>query len=101
MKNYNEEHFSVIEKRTGRKIADCGSREDAIMMVHIDWKNRQYVKNKMIMGPVFDIEVVKQLPTNEVVVVGSDWKSSHSSGNGSASLPQIKLPEGQGKPVVI
>lgn len=100
MKKYNEEIFSVYHKGTGKKIADCGSREDARMMVHMDWKNREYRVNKMLMSEVVDVEVQKQLPTNNIVVnmdggVGGSWKVEENS------LPQIKLPEGQGIPVKV
>jgi hypothetical protein len=68
MKKYNEEYFSVIETKTGRKIADCGEEEDALLMVSFDPQNRTITKNKFLMGPVVDIEIPKALPTNEIVV---------------------------------
>ena len=98
MKKYNEEYFSVLDKRTGKKLLDCGSEEDALQMVAMDPQNRTYTKNKFLMGQVVDIEMPKALPTNEIVVnmdggVGGSWEVKE--------LPQIKLPEGQGEPVVI
>jgi hypothetical protein len=68
MKKYNEEYFSVIETKTGRKIADCGKEEDALMMVSFDPQNRTYTRNKFLMGPVVDVEIPKQLPTSNIVV---------------------------------
>ncbi len=68
MKRYNEEYFSVIETKTGRKIVDCGEEEDALAMVALDPQNRTYTRNKFLMGPVVDIEIPKQLPTSNVVV---------------------------------
>ena len=70
LKKYNPAvYYSVIEKETGRKICDCGWERDAIMMVSYDPKNREYIKStNHLMGPVVDIEIPKQLPTNEVVV---------------------------------
>ena len=96
MKKYNEEYFSVLDKRTGKKLLDCGSEEDALQMVNMDPQNRTYTKNKFLMGQVVDIEMPKALPTNEIVVnmdggVGGSWEVKE--------LPQIKLPEGQGEPV--
>ena len=96
MKKYNEEYFSVLDKRTGKKLLDCGSEEDALQMVAMDPQNRTYTKNKFLMGQVVDIEMPKALPTNEIVVnmdggVGGSWEVKE--------LPQIKLPEGQGEPV--
>ena len=66
MKRYNEEYFSVIETKTGRKIADCGEEEDALMMVSFDPQNRTIARNKFLMGPVVDIEIPKQLPTSNI-----------------------------------
>jgi hypothetical protein len=101
MKKYNEEYFSVINKNTGRKILDCGEREDALMMVSFDPQNRQIVTNKTLMGPVVDIETPKALPTSEIVVnmdggVGGSWEVREPE-----KLPQIKLPEGQQEPVKV
>ena len=98
MKKYNEEYFSVIETRTGRKIADCGEENDALLMVSFDPKNRTITKNKFLMGPVVDIEIPKQLPTTEVVAV-HDVSTEKIEIYSDNILPQIKLPEGQGIPV--
>lgn len=101
MKKYNEEHFTVRERRTHKKICDCGSFEDARMMMGLDGPNREIVKNKVLMDQVIDIETPKVLPTNEIVVnmdggVGGSWEVKESE-----KLPQIKLPEGEGQPVVV
>ena len=98
MKKYNEEYFSVINKKTGKKLLDCGAEEDALQMVSMDPENRTYTRNKFLMGPVVNVEIPKALPTNEIVVnmdggVGGSWEVRE--------LPQIKLPEGQGEPVVV
>ena len=98
MNKYRDEYFSVIDKRTGRKILDCGDEMDALNMVAFDSQNRTYTRNKFLMGPVVDVEIPKALPTNEIVVnmdggVGGSWEVKE--------LPQIKLPEGQGEPVVV
>jgi hypothetical protein len=96
MKKYNEEYFSVLDKKTGRKILDCGDEMDALNMVAFDSQNRTYTRNKFLMGPVVDVEIPKALPTNEIVVnmdggVGGSWEVKE--------LPQIGLPQGQGEPV--
>ena len=101
MKKYNEEYFSVLDKKTGKKVLDCGAEEDALQMVAMDPQNRTYTKNKFLMGQVVDIEMPKALPTNEIVVnmdggVGGFWEVKEPE-----KLPQIKLPEGQGEPVRI
>ena len=103
MKKYNsEDYFSVIETKTGRKILDCGEEQDALAMVAFDPANRSILRNKFLMGQVIDIEMPKSLPTNERVqgAVGSSWEIPIATGNGPG-LPQIKLPEGQQKPVVV
>ena len=100
MNKYNtEDYFSVRERRTGRKICDCGDFEDARMMMNLDTPNREIVKNKFLMGQVVDVIMPKALPTNEIVVnmdggVGGSWEVREPE-----KLPQIKLPEGQGEPV--
>lgn len=101
MKKYNEEYFSVLDKKTGKKLLDCGAEEDAMAMVAMDPQNRTYTKNKFLMGQVVDIKMPKALPTNEIVVnmdggVGGSWEVQEQE-----KLPQIKLPEGQGEPVVV
>jgi len=68
MKKYNEEYFSVIETKTGKKITDCGEEMDALMMVSFDPQNRTYTRNKFLMGPVVDVEIPKTLPTSNVVI---------------------------------
>jgi hypothetical protein len=102
MNKYNsEDYFTVRERRTHKKICDCGSFEDAKMMMHLDGPNREIVKNKTLMSPVIDVEIPKALPTNEIVVnmdggVGGSWEVREPE-----KLPQIKLPEGQQEPVVV
>ena len=107
MKRYNsEDYFSVIDRRTGRKIVDCAEYSDAMMMFGIDHHNRQITINKFLMGQVVDVVMPKSLPTSEIVVnmdgaVGDgSWRVETATGNGPG-LPQIKLPEGQQKPVVV
>ena len=89
MKKYHDEYFSVLNKKTGKKLLDCGDEQDAFVMVSMDPENRTYTRNKFLMGPVVDVKIPKALPTNEIVVnmdggVGGDRKStrlnsSHSS----------------------
>ena len=106
MKRYNsEDYFSVIDRRTGRKIVDCAEYSDAMMMFDIDPHNRQITRNKFLMDQVVDVVMPKALPTSEIVVnmdggVGGSWRVETTTGNGPG-LPQIKLPEGQQEPVII
>ena len=98
MKKYNDEYFSVLNKKTGKKLLDCGDEQDALTMVAMDPQNRTYTRNKFLMGEVIDVEIPKALPTNEIVVnmdggVGGSWEVR--------DLPQIKLSKGQGEPVVV
>ena len=103
MKRYNsEDYFSVIDRRTGRKIVDCAEYSDAMMMFDIDPHNRQITRNKFLMDQVVDVVMPKALPTSEIVVnmdggVGGSWRVETTTGNGPG-LPQIKLPEGQQEP---
>lgn len=95
MNKYNsEEYFSVIEIKTGRKIVDCGDELDALAMVAFDPQNRTITRNKFLMGPVVDIEMPKQLPTNEVVV-------SKKEPPKKLQQHQNKLPESEWEPVIV
>lgn len=99
MKKYNDLYYTVRERRTHRKICDCGDFEDARMIMYMDAPNREIVKNKPLMSPVIDVEIPKELPTNEIVVnmdggVGGSWEVRESE-----KLPQIKLPDRQAEPV--
>ena len=102
MNKYNtEDYFSVRERRTGKKICDCGDFEDARMIMYMDGSNREIVKNKTLMSPVIDMEMPKALPTSEIVVnmdggVGGSWRVEEPE-----KLPQIKLPQGQQQPFII
>ena len=101
MKKYNEEYFSVLDKRTGKKLLDCGAEEDALQMVAFDPQNRTYTRNKFLMGPVVDVKMPKALPTNEIVIDTEPYKKHQEEWmvDKINQLPQIKLPEGQGEPV--
>jgi hypothetical protein len=101
MNKYNtEDYFSVRERRTGKKICDCGDFEDARMMMNLDTPNREIVKNKTLMSQVIDVEMPKALPTNEIAINPKphqdQWMVEKIN-----QLPQIKLPEGQQEPFVV
>ncbi len=96
MNKYHDEYFSVLNKKTGKKLLDCGDEQDALAMVALDPQNRTYTRNKFLMGPVVDVEIPKALPTSEIVVnmdggVGGSWEVRELE----------KLPEGQGEPVIV
>jgi len=95
-KYQSEEYFSVLDKKTGRKLLDCGDEQDALAMVAMDPQNRTYTRNQFLMGQVVDVQMPKALPTSEIVVnmdggVGGSWEVRE--------LPQIKLPDRQAEPV--
>jgi len=74
LKYQSEDYFSVVNKKTGRKICDCSDEIDALMMVSFDPQNRIITRNQFLMGQVVDIEIPKQLPTNEIVVAQKETK---------------------------
>jgi len=99
LKYNSEEYFSVLDKKTGRKLLDCGDELDALAMVAMDPQNRTYTRNQFLMGQVVDVQMPKALPTSEIVVnmdggVGGSWEVREP-----APLPQIKLPDRQAEPV--
>ena len=96
MNKYNtEDYFSVRERRTGRKICDCGDFEDARMIMYMDAPNREIVKNKTLMSPVIDVEMPKALPTTNIAV------SNVRENVEQQQLGQIKLPQGQQEPFIV
>lgn len=103
MKKYNsEDYFSVIEIKTGRKIVDCGEEADALVIVSFDPQNRTITRNKFMMGQVVDIEIPKELPTTNIVASHNVHPEKFDEYTNNLLEPrQIKLPEGQGKPVII
>ena len=101
MKKYNsEDYFSVRERRTGKKICDCGDFEDARMVMRLDSPNREIVKNKVLMDQVIDVETPKALPTNEISINTEPYKKHQEDWivEKINQLPQIKLPENQQEP---
>jgi hypothetical protein len=96
MNKYNtEEYFSVRERRTGKKICDCGDFEDARMMMNLDTPNREIVKNKTLMSPVINVEMPKALPTTNIAVSNTQDTARQKY------LGQIKLPDRQQEPFVV
>ena len=101
MKKYNEEYFSVLNKKTGKKLLDCGDEQDALAMVSFDPENRTYTRNKFLMGPVVDVETPKALPTNEIIVnmdggVGGSWVEV-SEEKFDEMFPPLKLNQSDAK----
>jgi hypothetical protein len=90
----NFERFSVTERRTGRRICECANEQDAIMMVSFNPDYRYYTRDRFILDQIIDVSSTtnKQItgkeesPIEKVNVIGPQ---------------KIKLPEGQGNPVVV
>jgi predicted metal-dependent hydrolase len=98
MNKYNtEDYFSVRERRTGKKICDCGDFEDARMMMNLDTPNREIVKNKTLMGQVIDVVMPKALPTN-IIAINTEHQDEWIIEHLLNQLPQIKLPDRQQEP---
>jgi hypothetical protein len=104
MNKYNtEDYFSVRERRTGKKICDCGDFEDARMIMYMDAPNREIVKNKTLMSPVIDVVMPKALPTNEITINPKPYQEHQDAWmvDKINQLPQIKLPDRQQEPFVV
>jgi len=99
MKKYNEEHFTVRERRTHKKICDCGSFEDARMMMHLDGPNREIIKNKPLMSPVVDIEIPKALPTTNITMTNTQENGCAPRKEQLLDAGVLRLPEDQRIPV--
>ena len=101
MKYNTEDYFSVIDKKTGRKIVDCAEEMDALSMVSFDPENRTITRNQFLMGQVIDIEMPKQLPTNEIAINPKPYQEHQDEWMVEKinQLPQIKLPYSQQEPL--
>ena len=99
MKKYNEEYFSVRERRTGRKICDCGDFEDARMVMRLDSPNREIVKNKVLMDQVVDIEMPKALPTTNITATNTQENGCAPRKEQLLDAGVLRLPEDQRIPV--
>ncbi len=105
MNKYRDEYFSVLNKKTGKKLLDCGVEEDALHMVSMDPENRTYTRNKFLMGPVVDIEIPKALPTSNLSgpvyeKIQQEYLDSMYPDTPEDGSPLV-LSEGQGEPVVV
>ena len=81
----------------GRKIADCGSLQDATTLVAMKGDGHYY-QFTPFPGDIIDVSFGKQLPTRDIVVnmdggVGGSWEVKDMSQN--------KLSEGKEKPVIV
>jgi hypothetical protein len=105
MNKYHDEYFSVIDKRTGRKILDCGDEMDALNMVALDSQNRTYTRNKFLMGPVVDVEIPKALPTSNLSGPVYEKARQEYLESMYPDVPEdgspLVLPESQAEPVVV
>lgn len=98
MQKYHEEYFSVLDKKTGRKIVDCGEELDALAMVAFDTQNRTYTCNKFLMGPVVDIQIPKALPTTNLTVTNVK-KDNYTIRKQLQDAGQLKLKEDERMPL--
>jgi hypothetical protein len=99
MKKYNEEYFSVIETKTGKKIVDCGDEMDAHTMVSFDPQNRTITRNKVLMSPVIDVEIPKALSTTNVVASNVKEGGCTTRKQQLLDAGQLRLSEDQRIPV--
>lgn len=89
------DYWVVIEKRTGRVIAQCGQEEDAMMLFGFDPDKRSYRKQKFIMDQIITVSstVDNQLPGQLGLPEGKEVLPSIQL------QQQVWLPEGKGIPV--
>ena len=99
MRYQSEDYFSVIETRTGRKICDCGTENDAMLMVLLDPQNRTYTRNQFMMGQVVDIEIPKALPTTNITATSTQENGCAPRKEQLLNAGVLRLPEDQRIPV--
>ena len=72
MRKYqSQDYYDVVDKTTGKRVCQCGTLEDAQMMVAFDPKNRVYTLNQFLPGQCIDIQIPKELPTTNVEFAGN------------------------------
>ena len=56
--------WTVIEKKSGKKICECGEETDAVMMLQFGEYERTYYKNQYLSDQVIDVshQKIKDLP---------------------------------------
>lgn len=56
--------WTVIEKKTGKRICNCAQERDAVMMLLLGNNERSYHKTQYLMDQIIDIphERLKELP---------------------------------------
>jgi hypothetical protein len=101
LKYQSEDYYSVLDKKTGKKLLDCGDESDALAMVAFDPENRTYTRNKFLMGQVIDIQIPKALPTTNLTVSNVKENGCTTRKKQLKDAGPIKLPEGQGEPVKV
>jgi len=94
-----EEYYSVIDKKTGRKICDCGWETDAWNMVQMDPENRTISRNKFLAGPVIDVEVPKALPTSNIVASPPEYYESMYPEIPEETVEPLVLPQSDLEPL--
>jgi len=99
LKYNSEEYYSVIEIKTGRKICDCADHMDALMMVSFDPNNRSITKNKFLMGQVVDIEIPKQLPTSEIILVENPAQTTKPNNYKKLNIEKKQLEQSNLEPL--
>ena len=99
MKYKSEDYFSVLDKRTGRKICDCSDEIDALMMVSFDPANRTISRNQFLMSQVIDVEIQKQLPTSNVTVSNTKENGCSPRKEQLEDVTPLKLPQSDLQPL--
>ena len=99
MKYKSEDYFSVLDKRTGKKICDCSDEINALIMVSFDPTNRIISRNQFLMSPVIDVEIQKQLPTSNVTVSNIKENGCLPRKKQLKDITQTSLPESNLQPL--
>jgi hypothetical protein len=89
--------FYSVFAPSGKKVADCGSLQDATTLVAMKGDGHYY-QFTPFPGDIIDVSFGKQLPTRDIIVnmdggVGGSWEVK--------DLSQTKLSEGKENPVII
>ena len=86
--------FYSVFKPGGKKVADCGSLQDATTLVAMKGDGHYY-QFTPFPGDIIDVSFGKQLPTRDIVVnmdggVGGSWKEIYEQFDEAFGVKQQK-----------
>lgn len=89
-----KEYWIVKNNKTGRVICHCADINDAIMMVSFDPDYRSYSRERIILDQVITVQASFENQLKGEVVENYNTTPK-------LDFHKVRLPEGQGQPVIV